>query len=191
MQSFSVANRIPAVIKKMIEWSGALGSDITFFLSRGTAYCTGRGEIMTPTDPLLEAGTKLCIVKPNVGLSTPSVFKALDYDELSKLDPDDVLLPAFLNADGVETVSADYFINDLEPPAFRCVPELGELKAELKQVEGFKHVMMSGSGTSIFCLGEPDDRDQFLRDFGTREDLQVFFTEFINRGEGEWFQRPQ
>ena len=100
---------------QMVEWSGALGSDITFFLSRGTAYCTGRGEIMTPTDPLLKAGTKLCIVKPNVGLSTPSVFKALNYDELSQLDPDEVLLPAFLEQaeKGIENVSAEYFLNDL------------------------------------------------------------------------------
>jgi len=175
----------------MIQWSGDLGSDITFFLSRGTAYCTGRGEVMTPTDPLLEAGTRVCIVKPNVGLSTPSVFKALDYDELSKLDPAEVLLPAFLHSDGVENVSRDYYINDLEPPAFRCVPELGKLKEELRQVKGFQHVMMSGSGTSIFCLGEPEDRAAFETSFGSREDLKVFFTEFINRGDGEWFQKPQ
>jgi 4-diphosphocytidyl-2-C-methyl-D-erythritol kinase len=145
---------------------------------------------MTPTDPLLPAGTKLCIVKPNVGLSTPSVFKALDYDELSKLDPEEMLLPAFLNADGVENVSAEYVINDLEPPAFRCVPVLGELKESLKKVEGFKHVMMSGSGTSIFCLGEPEDLEQFHKDFGENEELKVFFAGFINREEGEWFQPP-
>ncbi|KAL9190869.1 hypothetical protein ACHAXT_000575 [Thalassiosira profunda] len=33
----------PATLEQLIEWSGELGSDITFFLSRGTAYCTGRG----------------------------------------------------------------------------------------------------------------------------------------------------
>jgi len=179
----------PASLEEMIEWSGELGSDITFFLSQGTAYCTGRGEIMTPTDPLLEAGTKLCIVKPNVGLSTPSVFKALDYDELSELDADEVLLPQFLNAESVETVSGEYYVNDLEPPAFRCVPELGELKDKLKAVDGFKHVMMSGSGTSIFCIGEPSDPEQFQQDFGEDEDLKVMFTEFINRKEGVWFER--
>jgi 4-diphosphocytidyl-2-C-methyl-D-erythritol kinase len=174
----------------MIEWSGDLGSDITFFLSRGTAYCTGRGEIMTPTDPLLQAGTKLCIVKPNVGLSTPSVFKALHYDELSKLDADEVLLPEFLNAESVEVVDSEYYINDLEPPAFRCVPFLGELKEKLKQVEGFQHVMMSGSGTSIFCIGEPKDMGAFDKQFGRDADLKVFFAEFINREEGTWFERP-
>ena len=176
----------------MVDWSGALGSDITFFLSRGTAYCTGRGEIMTPTDPLLNAGTKLCIVKPNVGLSTPSVFKALDYDELSELDADEVLLPAFLEQaeSGIENVSSEYFLNDLEPPAFRCVPELLELKETLQKVSGFQHVMMSGSGTSIFCLGQPDDPESFQKEFGEKENLQVFSTEFINRDEGVWFDRP-
>jgi 4-diphosphocytidyl-2-C-methyl-D-erythritol kinase len=172
----------------MVEWSGELGSDITFFLSRGTAYCTGRGEIMDPIDPPLSSGTKVCIVKPAIGLSTPSVFKALEYDKLSTLDPDRTLLPAFLK--GVDLVSDELFINDLEPPAFKCVPELKELKDELLQVKGFNHVMMSGSGTSIFCLGEPENLEDFKQKFAERENLQVFFSEFISRPEGAWFERP-
>lgn len=172
----------------MVDWSGALGSDITFFLSRGTAYCTGRGEIMDSIDPPLPSGTKVCIVKPNIGLSTPSVFKALEYDKLSELDAKEVLLPAFLK--GVDTVPDEYFINDLEPPAFSCVPELKALKDELLEVDGFEHIMMSGSGTSIFCLGEPSDKKAFESKFSTRDDLQVFFTEFIDRPEGVWFQSP-
>jgi 4-diphosphocytidyl-2-C-methyl-D-erythritol kinase len=170
----------------MVEWSGDLGSDITFFLSRGTAYCTGRGEVMAPIDPPLPSGTKVCIVKPDVGLSTPSVFKALEYDKLSKLDADKTLLPAFL--DGIDNVPEEYFINDLEPPAFKCLPELQELKEQL-QTMGFDRVMMSGSGTSIFCLGEPKDLAKFKTEFGEREGLQVFFSEFTCRPEGQWFQR--
>jgi 4-diphosphocytidyl-2-C-methyl-D-erythritol kinase len=173
-----------------VEWSADLGSDITFFLSRGTAYCTGRGEIMTPVDPPLPAGTKLVIVKPNVGLSTPAVFKALNYDLLSSRDPQE-LLEAF-RSKGVEGVDASCYINDLEPPAFQNLPELQNLKQELQQVQGFQHVMMSGSGTSIFCIGEPKDRKAFERDFGTRENLQIFFAEFINRpSEDVWFERPK
>jgi 4-diphosphocytidyl-2-C-methyl-D-erythritol kinase len=174
----------------MVEWSADLGSDITFFLSRGTAYCTGRGEIMSGVDPPLPSGTKLCIVKPDVGLSTPAVFRALDYEELSQLDPDQTLLPSFLKTRPIDAVPVEHFVNDLEPPAFRCVPELKSLKDELLQVEGFRRVMMSGSGTSIFCLGEPDDVERFRREFGQREGLQVFFSEFISRPEGSWFERP-
>jgi 4-diphosphocytidyl-2-C-methyl-D-erythritol kinase len=172
----------------MVEWSAELGSDVTFFLSRGTAFCTGRGEIMNPIDPPLPSGTNVCIVKPAVGLSTPTVFKALEYDKLSTLDPEMVLLPEFLN--GVENVADEYFVNDLELPAFKCVPELHDLKEELKKVEGFKHVMMSGSGTSIFCIGEPENIDDFKHSFVDRSDLQVFFSKFICRARGEWFQRP-
>lgn len=175
----------PASLDELVEWSGALGSDITFFLSRGTAYCTGRGEIMTPVAPMKD-GTKLCIVKPDIGLSTPSVFKALKYDCLSTVDPEE-LLNRFLE-NGVDAGGPDAYVNDLEQPAFDCVPELKALKEELKEVEGFRHVMMSGSGTSIFCIGEPDDMEAFMEKFDTREGVSVFSTEFISREEGKWFQ---
>ena len=174
---------------QMVEWSAELGSDITFFLSRGTAYCTGRGEILTAIDPPLPSGTKVCIVKPDIGLSTPSVFKALNYDELSSLDPENALLQSFVQ-NPIDQVPADCFVNDLEPPAFRCVPALQALKQELLQVEGFQRVMMSGSGTSIFCLGEPSNRDAFDQQFGQRDGLQVFFSEFISRPDGVWFEQP-
>lgn len=143
---------------------------------------------MTPMDPPLPAKTPVCLVKPNVGLSTPAVFKALDYDLLSTQDPE-ILLNEFMEK-GVHGVEGFSFVNDLEPPAFTCVPLLASLKEELQQVEGFQSVMMSGSGTTIFCIGEPVDKEAFLKEFGNREDLQVFFSEFINRKDGEWFERP-
>lgn len=172
----------------MIEWSGELGSDITFFLSRGTAYCTGRGEVMTPIDPPLPSGAKLSIVKPDLGLSTPMVFRALDYDQLSAEDPE-MLRDTFLR-DGVVSTDDKFYINDLEQPAFDCLPELKALKEELLEVEGFDHVMMSGSGTSIFCIGEPADKEAFMKEFDSREGVSVFNAEFINREEGCWFEDP-
>lgn len=175
----------PATLEQLVGWSGDLGSDITFFLSEGSAYCTGRGEIMTPVDPLPD-GTKVCIVKPDIGLSTPEVFKALDYDQLSTKDPED-LLKTFMEKGAVDA-GEDAYVNDLEQPAFDCLPQLGELKKEIQSVEGFDHVMMSGSGTSIFCIGEPNDWDCFMKDFGGREGLNVFPAEFISRSEGVWFQ---
>lgn len=144
---------------------------------------------MTPIDPPLEAGTPLVIVKPNVGLSTPSVFKSLVYDELSEMDPEK-LLDTFIE-EGVQDIDDSFYINDLEPPAFLNVPELQELKEELILEEGFQHVMMSGSGTSIFCIGNPTDKEAFEEKFGSRNDLQVFFAEFINRPNDDvWYEQP-
>ncbi|EED95092.1 4-diphosphocytidyl-2c-methyl-d-erythritol kinase, partial [Thalassiosira pseudonana CCMP1335] len=178
----------PATLGELIEWSGELGSDITFFLSRGTAYCTGRGEVMTPIDPPLPSGSKLSIVKPDLGLSTPKVFSALDYEQLSAEDPEE-LLNTFLEF-GVVDTDDEYYINDLEQPAFDCLPELKALKEDLLKVKGFDHVMMSGSGTSIFCIGEADDKDAFMKEFDSREGVSVFNAEFINREDGCWFESP-
>lgn len=180
---------LPFLSVQLIEWSADLGSDITFFLSRGTAYCTGRGEVMTAIDPPLPAGAKLSIVKPDFGLSTPKVFGALDYDQLSAEDPE-MLLNTFLK-EGVVDTDDKYYINDLEQPAFDCLPDLYALKKELLSVKGFDHVMMSGSGTSIFCIGEPEDKEAFMKEFDEREGVSVFNSEFINRDEGCWFVSPE
>jgi 4-diphosphocytidyl-2-C-methyl-D-erythritol kinase len=179
----------PATLQELIDWSAELGSDITFFLSQGTAYCTGRGEIMTPIVPSLPSGTKLSIVKPDLGLSTPMVFKALDYNQLSTRNPEE-LRDAFLSQ-GVVNIDNTYYINDLEQPAFDCLPELKALKEELLCVDGFHHVMMSGSGTSIYCIGEPNDMNSFMSTFNERVGISVFNTEFINREDGKWFESPK
>ncbi len=142
---------------------------------------------MTPVDPLKD-GTKICIVKPDIGLSTPEVFRALKYDELSTADPEE-LLDTFMK-NGAVNAGEDAYVNDLEQPAFDCLPELGALKEELKQVEGFDHIMMSGSGTSIFCIGEPKDWDEFEKNFSDREGLNVFPAKFISRKKGVWFEPP-
>ena len=148
---------------------------------------------MTPIDPPLPAGTKLVICKPNVGLSTPTVFKSLKYDLLSTKDPEELLKDfTTTSTDGIESVDPASFLNDLEPPAFANLPELQALKEELQQVDGLGTVMMSGSGTSIFCIGHPSDREAFDETFGKREELQVFFCEFINRPSDDvWYERPE
>ena len=55
---------------------------------------------------------------------------------------------------------------------------------------GFQTVMMSGSGTSIFCLGSATDSDKWSK-VKSREDVEVFVTEFVNREEGEWYEMPR
>jgi 4-diphosphocytidyl-2-C-methyl-D-erythritol kinase len=174
MDAVSDAN-LGSVLKQLIEWSAALGSDITFFLSQGTSYCTGRGEILTPQPPV-GPGTPVTICKPDVGLSTPAVLKSLNYDLLrNDLEPE-VLLDDFKTSGVIDATS---YINDLEPPAFANLPELEALKEELLEVDGFSHVSMSGSGTSIFCIGHPTDKAAFQEKFGGRADLKVFFSKFI------------
>ena len=118
----------PASPEDLIDWSGALGSDITFFLGpTGSAYCTGRGEILEAVPPIPTPFKHLFVIKPAMGLSTPLVFKTLAADDYATLarDRDPRALLDSFGAPGL-TPPADY-VNDLEPPAFACEPVLARV----------------------------------------------------------------
>lgn len=66
-------------------------------------------------------------MKPSEGLSTPVVFRNLDYDELSDLEPEHLLHQ--FTEQGFEEAE---FVNDLEPPAFKAMPSLRQMKQELQ-----------------------------------------------------------
>uniref|UniRef100_A0A7S2CPU7 GHMP kinase N-terminal domain-containing protein n=1 Tax=Octactis speculum TaxID=3111310 RepID=A0A7S2CPU7_9STRA len=171
----------PATHEELLEWSKTLGSDATFFMSEGTAYCTGRGEILTPVPPL--PATRLFVVKPDVGLSTPSVFQNLDLSTRSTQDP-----LALLELHTSQKPGVDKYVNDLEPPAFALVQPLRVLKERLMAL-GFDSVAMSGSGTSLFCMGTPPAagwQDGLSKDLPWR--VTVYETEFLNRPSGEWYK---
>lgn len=157
----------PATIEQLKEWSAEIGSDVPFFLSCGTSYCTGRGEIINEMQPLPEQ--QIWIVKPSVGLSTPAVYRALDASSLQKRCPN-ALLNGFYHG-------YPEYINDLEAPAFQLIPELAEIKRELEQGGG--KALMSGSGTSFFYVGEslpPLPEGYFA--------MQV---PFVNRPQDRWY----
>lgn len=115
----------PCTLEELAEFGAEFGSDISFFLSNGTAYCTGRGEKLEELPRL--APQTLYIVKPEEGLSTAQVFKNLDINECSDKDPRELLEKM---QKGV--IFAD-FVNDLEVPSFKLMPRLGELKEKLYQ----------------------------------------------------------
>lgn len=158
----------PVSIKELTEWSAEIGSDISFFFSEGTAYCTGRGEKLEAVATLPKSN--LWIVKPQQGLSTPQVFKQLDLAQLAKHDPQTVLASFF-------TETPIYF-NDLENPAFALMPQLQTLKSSLLD-SGFHTVLMSGSGSAFFCLGN-----------GSTHGLKDVFAShcaFVNRSKDGWY----
>jgi 4-diphosphocytidyl-2-C-methyl-D-erythritol kinase len=83
MHAFNTLCGYPGTPEELRLWSGDIGSDITFFFSSGTAYCTGRGEVVQSLTALpLPHGEqiKVHVFKPEEGLSTALVFKALNLE---------------------------------------------------------------------------------------------------------------
>lgn len=157
-----------ASYEKLCEWGSEIGSDVSFFFSTGTAYCTGRGEKIQILPPFSKQ--KLFIVKPSHGLSTKEVYGRLNLNSLTARDPNKHL------QDWLEN-KPSYF-NDLEIPAFDLMPKLSELKQWLVS-QGFSTVLMSGSGTSFFCIGNSANLELAQH--------AIYPTSFINRHIDSWY----
>ncbi len=152
----------------LIEWSGEIGSDITFFLSEGTALCTGRGERIQKIDPIIQK-EHLWILKPQAGLSTPEVFKNFDILSIPQIDPQN-LLSEFKKGSPV-------YMNDLQVSAFKALPILEEIKNELNK-KGYRNVTMTGTGSAIVCFG---DKPPFF------PNTKCYQSKFINRTHDSWY----
>lgn len=153
-------------------WSAEIGSDIPFFFSQGTAYCTGRGERVHPL-AMRDLNSQCWIVKPSIGLSTPEVYQKLKAQPLQDSDANTYKIDLELALKG----SFNY-LNALEEPAFAIRPELKMVK-ELLQNAGFSPVLMSGSGSAFFCWGEGKLPDS-LKPLS-------YPVKFLNRSLSDWY----
>lgn len=146
---------------------------------------------MRPVEPLpVPPELAVYLVKPGYGLATPKVFKALDPSKSSVLDPEDILKSFEQNG-----VAHSSWVNDLEKPAFEVSPELGKLTEFLADDDkGFQAVMMSGSGSTVFCVGEPRGGAAAF-EAETREHFDIegiWRTQLQRRPSAqEWYSMPE
>jgi 4-diphosphocytidyl-2-C-methyl-D-erythritol kinase len=152
----------PATVSELQTWSAEIGSDISFFFSNGTAHCTGRGEHFRVLAPLQG---ECWIIKPPFGLSTPHIYRELKAPPLTSRMVE-------------EPCSTIHYYNDLEKAAFTLSPSLAALKKDL-QLQGFHPVLMSGSGSALFCVGstQPQVDASFL----------CLHVHFLQRDLNHWY----
>ena len=122
-----------------------LGSDVPFFFAAPAAWCTGRGEIVTPLR--LSRPLWLVLACPPAGLSTAAVFKAL---ALPATPVDGSGMCAALERGDTEAVGGGLF-NRLQPIAEWLCPAIAAA-ARLLADRGAAGHLMSGSGTTLFAL---------------------------------------
>lgn len=121
-----------------------LGSDVPFFLSRGAAFGTGRGEQL---QSLPAAKLHIAVVRPPVGLSTPEVYRACRPAASRR---DSAPLVAAL-ARGDIAAAGRSLANGLQPAAATLTPWIERLRGEFEKQGTLGH-QMSGSGSSYFGL---------------------------------------
>ena len=135
-----------APLSLLREVAAGVGSDAPFFLSGGTALGLGRGEEVYPLVDLPRHW--IVVVRPPFGVSTVGAYQWYDEDRAAGVrEPRGELqiLPVPWPS------RAAQMINDLEAPVMRRHPEIGAIKAALRE-HGAVAAAMSGSGSAVFGL---------------------------------------
>jgi 4-diphosphocytidyl-2-C-methyl-D-erythritol kinase len=156
--SSDAAATLIALGKASPELALALGSDVPFFLTGGTAHATGRGEILTPLPRV--AGIPLLLLIPEERVSTARAFgmlqrfsRPLGIERYRSMIDDDLLS------------HAPELINDFEEPIFSMLPSLRALRTRLYE-SGAAWAAMSGSGSTIVgAFRTAEDRDAASEQF--------------------------
>jgi 4-diphosphocytidyl-2-C-methyl-D-erythritol kinase len=144
---------------RLAQVAEGLGMDVPFFLGRGRALGSGRGETLTPLPG--GGGYALVLVKPDFSLPTREVYGrvAPGWRPAGSAAPRMVEALRRRSAAGV----AAALVNDLEaavePVAAR---EIRRIKAALL-AEGALGAGMSGSGPTVFGIARSLDQARRIR----------------------------
>lgn len=139
---------------RLTEVAAAVGSDVAFFLTGGTARCTGRGE---QVEPLPAPRTfHYVLVCPALRVSTAGVYARVRFP-LTPRRADAIMPLRELASGDVEGLGRALF-NRLEAPAFLGHPSLANGKACLAASGNFVGVAMTGSGSALFGVCRAADR---------------------------------
>lgn len=144
-----------------------LGADVPFCLNGKIAFVYGIGEIVKPvrieTNDLF-----ILLVNPNQHLSTKQVYEnsTPDKNYFIQQNKGDNLLNLIQNRR-----------NDLQKPAIKIMPIIGEIIEKISEQRGCKISRMSGSGATCFGI------------FANEEDLNLASQNLQNTFPGFYLQK--
>ena len=140
----------PLTTDALLALAARVGSDVPFCLLGGTALAEGRGERLTPLQPLADCEIVLC--KPDFFSSTPALYRALDGCPPT-VHPDLPGLTAKLH--NVAAFGAGMY-NVFEPLLTAEHTELADIRRILMDC-GAAGAMLTGTGSAMFGLfTDPD-----------------------------------
>lgn len=123
-----------------------LGSDVPFFIRGGTAYATGRGEILERIP--LSLPYHIVVVTPPIHISTAWAYRNITLAAGQTRNNLKTLLQE-LTSEGSNAISR--FQNDFEEIVFAVYPDIKAIKETLINY-GSCLALLSGSGASVFGL---------------------------------------
>ena len=154
---------------ELIEIATAVGQDVPFLLSGGTARATGLGSTVAPL-PAVPPRWRFLVVCPPLEIPTRAVYEAVDGS-----------LPSARRTPGLVAAlpsggDISLFGNDLEPASRRLFPQLDEALNLLHDL--VPGLTMSGTGAALFGA------------FSGAADAEAALAAVRNIGYPAWVCRP-
>ena len=154
-----------------------LGSDVSFFLSGGTALMEGRGEKVTPLPPMPHQWIILIIPDvPRLPGKTKRVYSMLRPSHYTDGKITEKLI-TFLKSGG--EFSSSLLYNVFENVVFGSGEELTILRDHLLKI-GAPNIHLAGSGPTLFTLLEDKSQAEDLLVRLKNQRIEAFLTETRN-----------
>ena len=151
-------------LEDMISLGVAIGADVPFFFIGGTMLGEGIGEILTTSDT--PDKKSIGVLMPGFHISTGDIFSRYNLTKSplkSKID-------TFLGSGDISTLK-----NELEVTTFAIFPELERIKMKMESL-GLDNVLMSGTGSSLFCFPSETQKTALRSVFP-----DIFIGELLNK----------
>ncbi|RIP32669.1 4-(cytidine 5'-diphospho)-2-C-methyl-D-erythritol kinase [Staphylococcus gallinarum] len=137
-------------LEELCELGISIGTDIPFCIYGKTALCRGKGEKIDFLNKPPSAW--VVVAKPNIGISSPDIFKKLDLSHLQAVNTADC--KTALNTGNYELLCSS-LSNQLEPVSSKVCPEILKIKCNMLK-SGADGAVMSGSGPTIYGLTQKE-----------------------------------
>lgn len=139
-------------LKELAKISLTIDSDVPYCVYSHTAHVTGHGEQVELLPPMPHFWT--IIAKPNVSVSTPTILRQINYEQIQHLD-NEGLLEAIKQHSWQEAFAK--MGNVLEPVTVCQYPKIKKLKDKMLKL-GADVAHMSGTGPTVFGLCHSESR---------------------------------
>jgi 4-diphosphocytidyl-2-C-methyl-D-erythritol kinase len=141
--------RLGLSVSQLVRFGARLGSDVPFFIHKGTAVVEGKGEKITLLAPLRETCFVLLVAPlPRVTDKTKQMYGRL---RVADFTGGEVVQRALLCLRGGKAIDRSLMFNVFEGIAFDFFPRLGKYRRIMEEA-GAPGVCVAGSGPCLFTV---------------------------------------
>jgi 4-diphosphocytidyl-2-C-methyl-D-erythritol kinase len=142
-------------VGEIAKLASQLGSDVTYFLSGGTALAQGRGEAVSPLPPLPRRWLVLLIPDmPRFPNKTTRIYSSLEESHYTPGRITEEMVTALTKGESVTPAS---LFNVFDSVAYSSFAGLDGYRRKLKEA-GAGNIHLAGSGPTLFTIGKSKPR---------------------------------